>query len=164
KNAPASGSGRGGVCCWGVSLGGFGIGQQLRDGGHHRAEVLQLGGDDDLGGLAVGHFGQGVQAAQGDHLAVRVGLVQQPDGGGLGRGSRVALWLDGVGRRDGGLFFAFGGGDGGLLFALGLEDDGPLFTLGLHLLLHGVLDLGGGHDVLDLHPVDLDAPLVGGLV
>ena len=50
------------------------------------------------------------------------------------------------------------------LFALGLQDGLTALTLGLHLLLHGVLDLTGRQDVLQLHTVDLDAPGVRGLV
>ena len=59
---------------------------------------------------------------------------------------------------------ALGHQDLGLLLALGLKDGFTALLLRLHLLLHGVLDLPGGHDVLQLHPVNLDAPGVGGLV
>ena len=132
-------------------------------------------GDDDLGGLAVGNLGQGLQAPQGQHLVLRLGLVQQPDGVGLGLldgqdglglafGFQDPLLLDSVGPQDGSLFFALGGSDGGLFFAFCLQDDGALFPLGLHLFLHGVLDLSRRGNVLDLHTVDLDAPLVGGFV
>ena len=39
-----------------------------------------------------------------------------------------------------------------------------LGTTCLHLLFHSLLDLTRGNDVLHFHAVDLDAPLVGGLV
>ena len=160
----------------GISLlGVLGVGQQLLDAGHHAAQILQFRGDDDLGGLAVGHLGQCLQTADGQNLVGGHGLVQQTDGVGIGLlhgqdglclalGLQDALLLDGIGAEDGSFLFALGSGDGSLLFAVGFQDDGALFALGLHLLFHGFLDLTRGNDVLHFHPVDLDAPLVGGLV
>ena len=43
-------------------------------------------------------------------------------------------------------------------------DHGPPGALGLHLLVHGVHDVGRRVDALDLDPADPHAPLVGGVV
>ena len=106
----------------GISLlGVLGVGQQFLDAGHHAAQILQFRGDDDLGGLAVGHLGQCLQTADGQHLVGGHGLVQQTDGVGVGLlhgqnglglalGLQDALLLDGVGAEDGGFLFALGGG------------------------------------------------------
>ena len=99
------------------------VGQQFLDGGNHSAQILQFGRDDDLGGLAVGHLGQGFQAPQRQDFIRRLGLVQKADGIGLGLlngqdglgltfGLQNPLLLDGVGPQDGGFLFALGGGDG----------------------------------------------------
>ena len=96
------------------------VGEQLFDAGHHAAQVLQLGRDDDLGGLAVGDLGQRFQTADGQHLVAGHGLVQQADGVGVGLlnredglclalGFEDALLLDGVSAEDGGFLFALGG-------------------------------------------------------
>ena len=55
-------------------------------------------------------------------------------------------------------------GDGRRTLALGLGDDGSPGALGLHLLVHGVHDVGRGVDALNLDPDDPNAPLVGGVV
>jgi alpha-L-rhamnosidase len=91
----------------------FGVGHQLFDAGDDAAQILQIGRDDDLGGLAVGDLGQRFQTAQGKDLIGGHGFVQQADGVGVGLldgedGLRLALGLkdallfDGVGAEDGG--------------------------------------------------------------
>ena len=107
----------------------------------------------------------GVDAAAldgvGDHL------------GGLGFGLRRPFARFGVeegggpaalGLQHGGLLGAFGSGDGGLLLALGLGDHRPALAFGFHLPGHGVGDVGGGLQVLDLDPRDLHPPGAGGVV
>ena len=69
-----------------------------------------------------------------------------------------------LGGKDDRLPVALGPGDGRLLDALGLEHDGPPGPLGLHLLVHGVHDVGRWVDPLDLDADHPDAPLVGGVV
>ena len=48
--------------------------------------------------------------------------------------------------------------------ALGLKNGSPTRALGAHLLLHGVANRQGRIDVLKLNPIDLNAPLIGGIV
>ncbi|MPN12380.1 hypothetical protein SDC9_159698 [bioreactor metagenome] len=45
-----------------------------------------------------------------------------------------------------------------------MQDRGPLVALGAHLLLHRLLDRRRRVDRLDLHAIDPDAPLAGGVV
>ena len=69
-----------------------------------------------------------------------------------------------LGAQDGGLLFTLGHQDLAALFALGAQDGFAAFALRLHLLFHRVLDLARRQDVLELDPVDLDAPFVGRLI
>ena len=55
-------------------------------------------------------------------------------------------------------FGALGAQDRRLALAFGGEDLGALLALRLHLPAHGLDQVGGRHDVLDLDAVDLDAP------
>ena len=47
------------------------------DGGGKAGEALELRGDDDLGGLAVGHLLHGLERFELDDLIVGAGLVEQ---------------------------------------------------------------------------------------
>ena len=47
---------------------------------------------------------------------------------------------------------------------LGRKDLGTLITLGTHLLLHRIADVAGRIDILQLYTIDLNAPLIGGLI
>ena len=150
------------------------------------APPLELGGDDDFGGLAVCHLLHGLQRLELDHRVigrggveqlqrVRQGLLDLENRLGLRlaammRASFFALCLQnggllgGVRFQNQGLLLALCHRDLGLLGTLRLENGLPALLLGLHLLFHGVLDFLGRDDVLQLHPVDLDAPGVRGLV
>ena len=143
--------------------------------GRQTRQALDLAGNDELRGLAVRHLLQRLQRLELDDLIVGRVLVQQAhgvchgllhlqDGLRLRLGGHDAGLLGGVRPQQGGLLLALGDQHLTGLLALGLQDGLAALALGLHLLFHGVLDLAGRQDVLQLHAVDLDAPRVGGLV
>ena len=97
------------------------------------------------------HAADGLSLAQGDRLlAEPVGIGDFPDGLGLALGMEDRLLPDTFCVEDPGPLVALGPGDGRLPGALGLEHHGPTGSLGLHLLVHGVHDIGGRVDALDL--------------
>ena len=89
---------------------------------------------------------------------IHICLLDLEDGLGLALGLLDGGLLGGVGPENHGLLLALGHQDLTLALALGPEHRLALLPLGLHLLLHGALYVRRGLNVLDLYPVDLDAP------
>ena len=111
------------------------------------------------------HAANGLSLAQGDRLlAEPVGIGDLPDGLGLALGMEDRLLLDTLCVEDPGLPLSLGSGDGRLAVAVGLEHHGSTGSLGLHLLVHGVHDIGGRVDALDLDTDDAHTPLVGRVI
>ena len=65
---------------------------------------------------------------------------------------------------DGGFFFAFRNQNLGVLGAFRLQNCLPAIALRFHLLFHGVLDVGGRQNVLQLYAGNFNAPRIGGFV
>ena len=147
----------------------------LDDAFRQAGDALDLAGDDDLRGAAVGGGGEGLHGLDLQDGVRGGGLIDAADTFGRGRldlqdgfgftfGLENLLLLLRVGAENGGFLFALGLEDGSLLLAFGAEDGFAAFAFGLHLLLHGVADGFGRQDVLQLNAVDLDAPGVRRLV
>src|SRR5918994_7721496 len=143
-------------------------------------EVLYLGrNDEEFARRSLRHLGEGLQVEVAERLGREVGafqsleeLARHLDLGGLyvavrlrfALGAQYGRPLVAFGAKDRGLFFAFGLQDGGPLVAFGGQDGGAAGPLGLHLLLHSLLDVPGGDDLLELHPRHPDAPFLRHLV
>jgi hypothetical protein len=92
-------------------------------------------------GLVDGGDGSGLALGHGE-LAEALGLGHGPGGLGVALGLEDLALAFALGPQDGGFLLALGGGDGGLATAIGLGDHGTTGPLGLHLLVHGVHDVG----------------------
>ena len=82
----------------------------------------------------------------------------------LAVGAKNARLLIALGQQDFLLTGALGGQNPRLPLTFGMQNGRALVPLGPHLLLHRLLDAPWWINGLDLHPVDADAPLAGGLV
>src|SRR3712207_6077851 len=120
-------------------------------------EVLYLRGDhEELARRALGHLRERTKVEVAEGLGGEVGalealeeLARHLDLGGLDVAVGLGLALRPEDRR---LALALGAQDGRALVALGGQDGGAAGALGLHLLLHRLLDVARGDDLLYLHP------------